>query len=228
MTIDKEIKKKITSDWLSAFPQLSSFAQNKLYKIIGCSIAGIELIKLPSSEAYSPHFTAYPLWNINPKIILDRPSLLIQIYNRKGLQFSIPYSRHNSYFNEAVEAITKQITISLYGDVKLNSWFEMIDSCFNDILVSSNAAQQAKLLELKYYSAVYVGFEEQVRSVLIEIEERQNNWNMQMFEMWFGKYEIWLQGLHEVFTNRNDFLERIAANKLLPKISDLSKSELKK
>lgn len=43
MAIDREIKKKVTEDWLNSFSQISAFAQNKLYKIVGSCIIGIEL-----------------------------------------------------------------------------------------------------------------------------------------------------------------------------------------
>ena len=58
----KYIKKKISDDWGNAFPQLSKYTQNKYYKILGSLLIGIELIKLPRVEEYSPHFVIYSLF----------------------------------------------------------------------------------------------------------------------------------------------------------------------
>lgn len=225
MKIEREIKKKIASDWLNAFPQLSAYTQNKLYKILGCCVVGIELINLPKSDEYSPHFTVYSMWERDPKAFLDRSSLLEQILNRKGLQFSIPYSKHEYYVGEAIECVKKQVRISLNGDVTLNAWFKLVDGCFDDILVRSSSAQQARLLELKFYSALYLGAHEQIQDVLMEIEQKRKNWNMGLFEMWFGDYEHWLRELNKDRNNSQEFFIQIETNKLRTKIARLQFSE---
>ncbi|GMQ30637.1 hypothetical protein [Algoriphagus confluentis] len=222
----KEIKKRVTEEWLSSVPQLSAFAQNKLYRVVGCSIIGVELVKLPKVEDYRPHFVLYPLWKGDLKNCLDSPTILLEISNKKGLQFSIPYLKHSAYFNEALECLKKQVSILYNENVPLKSLFDLVDSRFNDILVKSNSAQQAKLFELKFYSALYVGSQSQVQNVLNQIEQSSKSWNMNMFEMWYGKFDVWLQGLREKVSNREDFLKQIEANKQDKKISQLKSSEL--
>ena len=222
----KEMKKRITEEWLSSVPQLSVFAQNKLYRIVGCSIIGVELVKLPKVEDYRPHFVLYPLWKSDLKNCLDNPTILLEVSNKKGLQFSIPYLKHSSYFSEAIECLKKQVPILFIENVPLKSLFDLVDSRFNDILVKSNSAQQAKLFELKFYSALYVGSQSQVQNVLNQIEQSSKSWNMNMFEMWYGKFDVWLQGLREKVSNREDFLKQIEANKQDKKISQLKSSEL--
>ncbi len=222
----KEIKKGVTEEWLSSIPQLSVFAQNKLYRVVGCSIVGVELVKLPKVEDYRPHFVLYPLWKSDLKNCLDSPTILLEISNKKGLQFSIPYLKHSAYFNEAIECLKKQVPILLTENVALKSLFDLVDSRFNDILVKSNSAQQAKLFELKFYSALYAKNQSQVQSVLNQIQQTSKNWNIQMFEMWYGKFDLWLQGLQEKASNREDFIKQIEANKQDKKISQLKSSEL--
>lgn len=226
MAIDKEIKKKVAQDWLSSFSQLSAFAQNKLYKVIGCCITGIELIKLPYSEEYRPHFVIYPLWKTDVKKCLDAPSLMKQLYNRKGLQFNIPYEKHDFYLNEAIDCFKKQITVSLNGDVSLNSLLAFVDSLFGDMLIKTNSAQQAKLFELKIHSALYVGNQVQIQNVLNQIQHARKSWNMQMFESWYGKYDLWVQGLLEKVKSHAEFLNQIETNKQDKKIATLQSSEL--
>lgn len=226
MAIDKEIKKKVTEEWLNAFPQLSAFAQNKLYKLVGSCAIGIELIKLPQSEEYRPHFVIYALWKDDIKKCLDAPVLMKQLYNKKGLQFNIAYEKHTAYFNDAIECFKKQISVPLNGDITLKSLFEFIDSLFSEMLVKTNSAEQAKLFELKFYSALYTGNQSQVQGVLNQVQQASKNWNMQMFEMWYGKFDLWLQVLQGKASSREDFLKQIEANKQDKKILQLKSSEL--
>ena len=226
MKIDKEMKKEVAKDWLNAFPQLSAFAQNKLYKVVGSCIMGMELIKSPFAENYSPYFVIYSLWQNDAKTCLAVPVLMRRLKNQKGLQFDIPYEKQTIYFNEAIECFKKQITVSLNEDVTLKSLFEFVDSLFNDIPVKTNSAEQAKLLELKFYAALYVGNQDQMQNVLNQIQFASKRWNVQMFETWYGKFDLWFQGLQEKVNNRNEFLEQIEINKQDKKIAKLRSSEL--
>jgi hypothetical protein len=226
MAIDKKIKEKITEQWLNAFPQLSVFGQNKFYKIVGCCVIGIELIKLPRSEEYRPHFVIYPLWKNEIKKCLEAPILMKQIYNKKGLQFNIAYDKHTVFFDEAVECLKKQIPISLNGNVVLKSLFEFIGGLFNDILIKSNSAQQAKLFELEFYTALYTGSQTQIQNVLNQIQKESKGWNMKMFEIWFGKFDLWFNELKEKGNNRDLFLKQIETNKADDKIQQLKSSSL--
>jgi hypothetical protein len=221
----KEIKKRVTEEWLSSVPQLSAFAQHKLYRIVGCAIIGIELVKLPKVEDYRPHFVLYPLWKSDLKNCLDSPIILMEISNKKGLQFSIPYLKHNSYFNEAIECSKKQIPILWSENIALKSLFDLVDSRFNDILIKSNSAQQAKLFELKFYTALYTGSQFQIQNILNQIQQASKNWNMQMFEVWYGKFDTWLKGLQEKVNSREKILKQIEANKQDKKILQLKSSE---
>lgn len=226
MAIDKEIKKKVTEDWLNFFSQLSAFAQNKLYKVVGPCIIGIELIKSPFSDNYSPYFVVYSLWRKDAKSCLTGPILMGRLRNKKGLQFDIPYEKHTTYFNEAIECFKKQIPVSLNGDVTLKSLFEYVDDMFDDMLIKRSSAEQAKLFELKFYMALYTENQSQVQNVLNQIQQASKNWNMQMFETWYGKFDSWLQGLQESGSSREELLKQIEANKQDKKISQLKRSEL--
>ena len=227
MTVDlKEIKKRISKEWLNAFPELSAYTQSKLYKIAGCCIIGIELIKLPRVEDYRPHFVVYPLWKADLNDCLNSPVILLEVLNKKGLQFSIPYAKHSNYLNEAVECFKKQIPFSMNGDVTLKSLFDLVNSLFNDILVKSNPREQAILFELKFYVALYIDDKNQIRNVINQIQKESKSWNMQMFEMWYGKFDLWLQSFEENISRRNELIKQIANNKQHKKIDQLKCSEL--
>lgn len=222
----KEIKKKIAEEWSISIPQLSAFAQNKFYKVVGCLVIGVEVVNIPNIEGYKPHFVVYPLWKEDVKKCLDVPYLYLCLENKKGLEFSIPYLKHSSYFNEAIECLKKQLPILWNENVALKSLFDIVDNRFNDILIKSNSAQQAKLFELKFYTALYMESEMQTQNVLNQIQQASKNWSMRMFEMWYGKFDLWLQRLQEKVSNRDKFLKQIELNKQDKKIAKLQSAEL--
>lgn len=226
MAIENEIKKKVTEDWLTSFNQLSSFAQNKLYKVVGPLIIGIELIKASNSEEYRPHFVIYALWRNDVQKCLDAPLLMKQLYNKKGLQFNIPYKKHLTYFNDAIECFKKQIPISLNKDVSLNLLFEFVDSLFTNMLIKTNPAEQAKLFEVKFYTALYKGKESQLQNVLSQIQQASKKWNMQVLETQHGKFDVWIEEMQKKGNTRDSFLKQVQNNKQDKKISNLKSSEI--
>lgn len=222
----KEIKKSVRDNWLTAFPELSAFAQNKFYKVTGCLVIGVEAVNIPNIEGYKPHFVVYSLWKEDIKKCLDAPFLYVCVENKKGLQFSVPYLKHGALINEAIECFKEQISISLDGNIELKSLFALVDSRFSDMLIKSNPAQQAKLFELKFYTALYTGNQAQIQNVLSTIQQASKSWNMQMFETWYGKFDLWLQSLQATISSRDEFLKQIEVNKHDKKIAQLKSSEL--
>ena len=79
-----KIKKEIFKAWQNAFPQLTLYSQNNLYKKVGPIIIGIELIRLPRTEEYRPHFVMYPLWKKDILTCLSIPIILKEYKNKKG------------------------------------------------------------------------------------------------------------------------------------------------
>lgn len=230
MLKQKMNKKVIFNDWQNLFPQLVPYSKNKLYKVVGPLVIGIELIKLPHVEEYRPYFVIYPLWgnklgnNIND--CLSSPVILSDIRNKKGLQFDIPYSKHGEYFAEAVECTKKQIQIPFNKDVILNTLFGVVNGCFKDKMVNSNAGQQAKLFQFEFYAALYVNNNKQLVSILNQIQKESKHWNMELFELWFGNFEHWLMALRNKVNFRNEFMNQIKTNQHDKKIEKLYFSEL--
>ena len=222
----KVIKKKITEDWLNAFPQLTELTQNKFYKIVGLTIIGIELIKLPRTENYRPHFVVYPIWKSDLKTCLDSPIILQEFYNKKGLQFSIPYDKHNFYFSEVLESAKKQILLPLDKDVPLKTMMDLINTRFSDTLIKVHSGKQAALYEFKIYIALYLDSNE-VQDILEQIQKESKKWNMQLFEAWYGSYDKWLQGLKERINHRNEFIAQVFSNRQDKRLEKLNQSELK-
>jgi len=168
----------------------------------------------------------YPLWENSVKKCLDAPYISFSIENKKGLEFSIPYLKHSIYFEEVIECIEKQTPVLFYDSVTLKLLHDLVDSRFSDILVKSNSAQQVKLFEVKFYAALYTGSHIEVQNVLFQIQHASKSWNMTMFEMWYGKFDLRFEDLYEKIEKQEDFFKQIELNKQEKIISKLNISEL--
>lgn len=154
--IENSIKREIINDWAENFPELSIYTQNKLYKICGPFVFGIELLSLPRTEDYRPVFVCYPFWKPGVKECLDEPFFIEETRNKKGLQINIPYRESINYFEEAVECAQKQASILQLPNVTLGQLFETIDKQFLLSIVRASPVGQLKLFEAKFYGALYV------------------------------------------------------------------------
>lgn len=225
--MDSKTKKIITEEWVKAFPNLSANAQNKLYKIVGPFVLGIELINLPRSENYRPHFVIYSLWKNSVKTCLEYPVIMQEFYNSKKLQLNLPYGDVSGKYKEAQTIVSNSLKVSFNDDITLQRFYVLINDVLqNDIAYKSHSGKIASLFELKFYSTLYIGNQSQVQNVLNQIQQAGKNWDMQMFEVWYGKFDTWLQGLQEKVNSREEFLKQIEANKKDKKISQLKSSEL--
>jgi hypothetical protein len=158
---------------------------------------------------------------------LDVPIVLKEYYNRKGLQFSIPYKKHSIYFEEVLGSVKKQTPISFAGDVLLKKLFDVIDeySKTPPFSAAPHSYLQAKLEETKLEIALCVGSHNEVQVTLSEIQKRK--WDVEHFATWNIDFNKWLQGLQEKENHREEFLNRIALNKKDKKLEKLQQSELK-
>ncbi len=225
MALDKTIKKKVTEDWLNIFSQLSAFNQNKLYKIVGPCLIGIELIQSPYMEVYSPYFVIYPLWKKDVKSSLDYPILLKEFKNVKGFQYDIPYKKHSLFFDDVLDCVKKQAPLPFEGNVSFKKLIFVLDeySKIPPLSAAPNSYLQATLQEAKFKIALFIGIAE-AQSVLEQINKR--TWDESHFKACGVDVNEWLQSLQDVLTNRDVFLEQIKANKQDRKIAKLQSSGL--
>jgi len=229
MAIDKEIKKKVTEEWLNAFPQLTLYAQDKLYKVVGSIIIGLELIKLPRTDEYRPHFVIYSLcgnrMGHDIKACLAGPILLQQYYNKKGFQYDIPYEKHSIFFDDVLESITKQTPLPFEGNIPLKRIMSILDeySKTPPLSAAPNSYLQASLQEAKLKIALFIDVTG-AQSILEQINKR--NWELNHFKAWGVDVNEWLQSLQTTITHRDEFLKQIEINKQDKKIAKLLSSEL--
>lgn len=229
MAINKEIKKKLISDWQNAFPELSLYAQDKLYKVIGSVIIGLELIKSPLMDAYSPYFIMYSLFGnkigIDVKACLSGPILLKAFKDKNGFQYNIPYGKHDAFFSDVIERVKKQTPLPFDSDVSLKKIISVIDdySKTPPLSAAPNSYLQAALQEAKLKIALFISIEE-AQSILDQINKRI--WDINLFKASGVDVNEWLQHLKVAILRRDEFLNQVEVNKKDKKISELKSSEL--
>lgn len=225
MPIDKEIKKKVIEDWQNAFPQLTMYSQNMLYKVVGSCILGIELIKSPHTENYSPYFAIYPIWKKDVKTSLDYPIFLKDFKNKKGFQYDIPYEKHSVFFDDVLDSVKKQTPLPFEGNISFKKIETSIDvsSKTPPLSAAPNSYLQAVLQEAKLKIALFINSEEAQR-VFEQINKR--SWDINHFKACGVDVNEWLQSLQATILNKEEFLKQIEINKQDKKIAQLKSSEL--
>lgn len=229
MAIDKEIKKKVILDWQKAFPQLTLFAQDKLYKVVGPIIIGLELIKLPRTDEYRPHFVIYSLYGNkignDVKACLSGPILQQEYTNKKGFQYDVPYIKHSAFFNDVIQCVNKQSPLPFDGNISYKKILFVIDEYSKKTPwnAAPNSYLQAALQEAKLKIALFISIEE-AQNVLEQINKR--DWDTSHFKTCGVDVSKWLQGLQETIFSREVFLKQIELNKQDKKIVQLKSAEL--
>ena len=225
MSIDKGIKKKVIKDWQNAFPDLTLYGQNKLYKIVGPIVIGLEFINSSNGDTYRPYFVMYPLWEADLKTSLGAPFVLKVYYNKKGLQYSIPYKQHDALFSDAAEYVKKQTPLYIDNNISLRSIFSVIDeySQIPPLSAAANSYLQAVLQEAKMKISLFISVTVS-ESVLGQISNR--NWDKTHFKSCGVDLVEWLKSLQTTISSRDEFLNQIENNKQSKKICKLKTSRL--
>jgi len=229
MGIHKTVKKKVIEDWQNAFPQLTMYAQNKLYKVVGSCVLGIELIKSPHMESYSPYFVLYSLWGNrmgnNIKACMAGPLLLMDFKNKKGYQYDIPYEKHSLFFDDVLDGVKNQTPLPFEGNISFKKIVTVIDDSSKTPPLSAapNSYLQAALQEAKLKIALFIGVTE-AQIVFEQINKR--SWDINHFKACGVDVNEWLQSLQATILNKEEFLKQIEINKQDKKIAQLKSSEL--
>lgn len=220
-----EEKKKIAADFQIAFPNLTKWAPNRFYKVLGPLIIGIELIRGPFAPEYSPHFVAYPLWENSLNKCFQYPVLLKEFHNRKNLQFDIPYTNHDKYFEDVVYSIKKHSLIPFDDDVYLNKLFRVFDDYAKapPLSASTDSFLQANLKKIKMLTGLYNSLDD---AKLVYKDICDSSWNIKHFQAFGVDINNWIKDLEALINDRDGFLNQININKQDKKIIRLQSSEL--
>jgi cobalamin biosynthesis Co2+ chelatase CbiK len=129
------------------------------------------------------------------------------------------------FFDDVLDSVKKQTPLPFEGNIS----FKKIETAIDDssktppLSAAPNSYLQAALQEAKLKIALFISSEEAQR-VFEQINKR--SWDTNHFKACGVDVSIWLQGLQENISKRDEFLKQIEINKQDKKISQLISSEI--
>mgnify|MGYP003574892987 CR=1 FL=1 len=220
------LSKKILTDWSQAFPSLRQFSNtNKLLKVAGPVLIGIELIRLPHTGGYRPGFVMYQLWDSDVKECMSGSLVLNQLNDDRGLQFDIKINEHETKFEQAVTCMKNDTPFLLEKNIHVNQLKKLIDdySDTSPFQFRENSFAKAFFQASKVKLALYINTAEAVA----EFQKIKTvEWDAENFKMFNTEVDTWLEDLQHIVEDRRAFLKVIDINKSHPKIRKLNFLEL--
>jgi hypothetical protein len=221
------ILKKVTfEDWQKAFPEFTPYSKERLFRIVGPFVIGIELlrgIKASEQNEYSVVFSSCFLWDFPGQFT----NLLVGYYfsNKAGGPLVIKYHEHDKVFKESAACVKTRFPFTYNKDVKLSEIFS-----FANLRIYDEQQKQhpdtfflGKLMKMKFYAALYANNMKAANTVLKEIAAKK--WTT--FPVFFLEVDAvkWLEELKEDAKNRDVFMLQVQASKQ-NKIKTFKTSEL--
>lgn len=217
---------QIADDWLQEFPLLKVYAQNKFYRIAGCVVIGIELVKIPRTDNYRPHFVLYSLCKDTIKECMDIPIVLQQFYDKKNFQLDIPFDANSNLFKEAVEIIKRQYPILKSDKVSIKDIISAIDnySLTKRFSIAPNSYFQGEFMQMKLEIELFAGNTKKVQEILNVIEKR--DWDIKHFTVCGVDVEEWIDNLQKEIYKQDLFIQKVENNLTDKKLAKLDISLL--
>jgi hypothetical protein len=222
------MKKKINNQiWLNLFPDLKAFHENKLIKILGPTVVGIELVPLPRVPKYRPYFVVYSLFGEDLKSSLSGPSILIPLKNERGSDINITI---NDDSEQSLLSLTDFITmpLPLGKDVLLSQFLEMVKDYSQSppLSVAPNSFLQAKLREFGLKVILYVGNHTLAKSYLSDLEMQE--WDDDHFKLCGTSVDQWLKDVKISYKNSLEETNKANRNRDNDRLKLLNRSEILK
>lgn len=209
--MNEDLNKIIFKNWLNDFPHLEKYDRNKILKVLGPLLVGLELVRLPFSQEYRPYLVFYMLWKQTIKDCLLGPILLLEIYSETGSQISVPYDSNNEYYNIAVNSIKAQFSDVLSCDVSLTRLLNLMDKLSpNSPRNGTNSYLAAKFKENQLNIAICTGNDQVIQKTLDEI--KAVDWNLNHFAMFDMTLEKWYKILENMIINNKTLIKNVKSN----------------
>lgn len=210
----KTINNEIEQILLDTLPKLKKFSQNKYYIILEPLLIGIELIKIPRSDNYRPHFVCYPLWKENLKNCFKKPLMLTEFHDMKGFQLSITFSNSNFNFNDIFQIIKQQIPIPFDKSISLKTFFLALDNYASGSYLSASPTSYFQALhnEHKLDIALILNDKEEIAKQITII--KNTKWNREHFAAIGIEYNKWLKSIEIKTINKDNLIDLVQENLL--------------
>ncbi|MEU9290615.1 hypothetical protein AB0D57_39750 [Streptomyces sp. NPDC048275] len=121
--INNRVARRITSDWVSLFPEFSVWQPLRLLRRIGPVLQGITLDKSTESDQYYPTVHVHSLVQDFPVISLTLAQRLVK---SSGIQEPIEVDRHPEEFRSAAVRLEEQSALSLRQTPELREIVEAL------------------------------------------------------------------------------------------------------
>jgi hypothetical protein len=191
----KSQKAKVYEIWRKEFGFLLEFSRGKMYRLTDFLLIGIELINLPKTGRYRPHFVIYPLWKEKVETCLDTPLLYNEYKNHTGEQINLTFSSDEPCLYEVINVIKEKSPwlVTQNDSVVLEDVITLLDLYCNQppLRASKNSFLQAIIKEAKIELAVLSDDELLFSQVSDEIQI--TNWDKEHFKMCGEDVEQWRQ-----------------------------------
>jgi hypothetical protein len=218
---------RITDDWLQEFTQLKIYAQNKFYRIAGCVVIGLELIKIPRTESYRPHFTLYSLCRDNIKECMDIPIVLQQFYDKRNFQLDIPFDGDANLFKEAVEIIKRKFPILTSDRISTKDVISAIDdySSTKRFSIAPKSYFQGEFMQMKLEIELFAGNTKKAQEIFNAVEKR--DWDIKHFTACGVDVNEWIGNLQQEIYKQDLFKQKVENNLADKKLAKLEFSFFK-
>jgi hypothetical protein len=200
------MNKNITSIWNNNFSFLTKKKKNELCFIIEPFLVCIELVNLPRIKEYRPYVVFYPLYSgkfLSNKA-MNIPVFMEEVYKKNGNQYSIKIDDEEQTI-EAIQSLKSQFPFFTGDNVLFEDFFNFFRSLANTSKIIAQI-KQPDVYEFLYLAALNLSAEKS-DIVLTDIKENSKNWNIERFEIYYGKIENWINKLESL--NHEDLKENI-------------------
>lgn len=209
--------------WLERYEGLKQFKKEKLYCIVGPFAIGLELKKLPRVERYRPHFVVYSLFGLpsgtSLKDCFSYPVIMFELFNKKGLQFSLGYEEEITEVSQALDNFLSFGLGENISVVNLLSWLSEI--CENPNLKAR--IKLPEIWEVCYYLSMYYSSDKAI-TTLAEIKSNADRINKTNVFHNYGGYSEWLNDMTSL--DRAKMMKILDKNKSNLDIKSLNKFEI--
>ncbi|KAB2807669.1 hypothetical protein [Phaeocystidibacter luteus] len=183
--------------WTEALPELSKFSQGKYYMVFKPFVFGLELVRQPRSDNYSPYFDLYGFYGntrgSDIKACLEWPVVHFEILSKRGLQYKISLDDDGRLINDAASQVRNVVRRGSRFEDSLGTLERIFDSQLKTKLVKATL-QQPKLWQAKYYNAL-LNSPNKSEKILKGLRKDALNWDMIRFEKGYGRFEEWYDHL---------------------------------
>lgn len=226
----KNKKKEHKKEWLLSFPELTVYGANKLLKIMGPTLVGIELFHHPRlDKRYRPYFVCYTLFEKDEKTCIKNPVIDQMFHTPNNLQLDISYCEDKDNLKEIISHIRKQIKIPLEGNVSLDNVLEMIQYqiSYNDS-IRDNIVAQAQFYLFQFVTGIYMNDSTLINNAIENIEIKKKKWPYMFVWEKFGDENSWFVNLKKMVccNNYEEILNKIEMNKHDKKFKRLIVSDI--